>query len=108
MLFLYYRYVKIRTKLINDIIIEKIEKQHATRLHEERINMFTNFSHELRTPLTLIISPLTELLQDTNLTEKARTSLQLMHKNTLRLSLLVNQLMDFRKTESGTMQLRVA
>ena len=70
--------------------------------------MFTNFSHELRTPLTLIISPLTELLQDTNLTEKARTSLQLMHKNTLRLSLLVNQLMDFRKTESGTMQLRVA
>ena len=70
-------------------------------LHEERMRMFTNFSHELRTPLTLIINPLNDLLQRVTFSPEVKDALQLIKKNTGRMLLLVNNLMDIQKYEAG-------
>ena len=92
--------------LENKIKIKQIEQENMEKAHQLRIRMFTNFSHELRTPLTLIIGPLEELLQRIEIGQSILQPLTMIHKNAHRLLLIVNQLMDFRKQESGKMQLK--
>ena len=71
----------------------------------DKLAFFTNITHEFRTPLTLIVGPIERALK---LSYNPQVIEQLHFverklKNTL-LS-LVNQLMDFRKVESGKMEL---
>ena len=95
-------------KLENEVKIKQIEQDNSEKVHQLRIRLFTNFSHELRTPLTLIIGPLEDILNQSDLTSPVRNSLYLIQKNAYRLLSLVNQLMDFRKQESGNMKLKAA
>lgn len=80
---------------------KQLEQERMNELHEERMRMFTNFSHELRTPLTLIINPLNDLLQHVAFSPEVKNALQLIKKNTGRMLLLVNNLMDIQKYEAG-------
>lgn len=95
-------------RLENRVKIKQIEKENLEKAHQLRIRMFTNFSHELRTPLTLIIGPLTDMLNRTDIGQSLIKPLTQIQQNAHRLLLIVNQLMDFRKQESGKMQLRAA
>lgn len=95
-------------KLENSVKIKQIEKENMEKAHQLRIRMFTNFSHELRTPLTLIIGPLEDLLNRADIGQSVRQPLVMIQKNAHRLLLIVNQLMDFRKQETGKMQLKAA
>ena len=104
----YLHYLKVRIKLTNDVHIKQMEQENSEKLHNDRINLFTNFSHELRTPLTLIIAPLEELLNRPDLPSTIKKPLELMYSNSKRLLFLINQLMDFRKKEAGKMNLRAA
>lgn len=70
-----------------------------------KLRFFTDISHELRTPLTLIDGPITEMLKDKSMSGKNRTFLELMEKNTKRMLLLVNQILDFRKLQNKRMDL---
>lgn len=94
--------------LQNKIKLKQMEQQNMENAHQMRIRMFTNFSHELRTPLSLIVGPLEDTLARVDLNQTVRESMQLVYKNTRRLLLLVNQLMDFRKQESGNLPLMAA
>ena len=96
---LYARYTIIRNEK-QKFKVKQIELE-AARKHEiddMKIRFFTNVSHELRTPLTLILSPLENMLKtvsdDTQLKQ-----LSLIHKNAIRLLNMVNQLLDFRKSD---------
>jgi len=95
-------------KLENEVRIKQIAQGNMEKEHQLRIRLFTNFSHELRTPLTLIRGPIEDLLNRSDLILPVRNSLELIHKNVQRLIFLVNQLMDFRKQESGNLKLRAA
>ena len=75
---------------------KQMEQDKVNELHEERMRMFTNFSHELRTPLTLIINPLNDLMQYVSFSPEIKETLQLIKKNTGRMLLLVNNLMDIQ------------
>src|SRR5574344_879124 len=88
-------------RMKNDIYIEQ-------RLSELKIKFFTNISHELRTPLTLIKGPIQELKEKESLTEKGKQYVELMEKNTNQMLQLVNQILDFRKIQSGKMRLHVS
>ena len=88
--------------------IERIEKENIEKSYQMRIDLFTNFSHELRTPLTLITGPTDDMLEDLSLPEKFNFPMKQIQKNANRLLLLVNQLMDFRKLENGSMRLKVS
>lgn len=79
----------------------QLEQERMNELHEERMRMFTNFSHELRTPLTLIINPLNDLLQRVTFSPEVKEALQMIKKNTGRMLLLINNLMDIQKYEAG-------
>lgn len=88
--------------------IERIGREKEHDLSEAKITFFTNISHEFRTPLTLILSPLSELLMKKELDGWVRSKLVIIEKNASRLLHLINQLLDFRKSENGLLQLQVA
>ncbi|WP_164974249.1 hybrid sensor histidine kinase/response regulator transcription factor [Filimonas effusa] len=86
--------------------LKKISEKKREEVHQLKLQFFTNISHEFRTPLTLILGPLEKLIRE----EQSATQLhsyKLMQKNAYRLLDLVNEVMDFRKVESGVLQLKV-
>ncbi|HZL10740.1 MAG TPA: substrate-binding domain-containing protein [Prolixibacteraceae bacterium] len=72
---------------------------------QAKLRFFTNVSHEFRTPLTLIKGPLENLMTDQEFSPEKLNLFKLMHRNTVRLLRLVNQLMDFRKLDNKKMGL---
>lgn len=68
-----------------------------------KVDFFTNISHEFRTPLTLILGYIESMIDTGKGGHEDRQNLGMVRKNALRLLRLVNQLMDFRKIESGKM-----
>lgn len=86
----------------------RLQKEEAQRLHEEEIKesklqFFTNISHEIRTPLSLVISPLQTLIDSTDPNDKNLATYRTMHRNSLRILRLVNELMDLRKIDNKSM-----
>ena len=106
--YLLIRFIQVRSKLEHDLQIEHLEKEREREIHELKLNFFTNISHEFRTPLTLIMAPLEKVLVDNKLNNEARSLLETVKNNAGRLLRLVNQLMDFRKQESGNTQIKVS
>ena len=97
-----------KLKLKNKLEIARIDKEKEVELTEAKLNFFTNISHEFRSPLTLIISPLKELLESENVSQKIYKNLNYIDKNTSRLLNLINQLLDFRKADHGLLKLNVS
>jgi signal transduction histidine kinase/DNA-binding response OmpR family regulator len=81
------------------------EVRNATKA---KVDFFTNLSHEFRTPLTLILAYAEDLIPSQKLTVDDQQSIGKIRQNAYRLLRLVNQLMDFRKSESGQLKLHVS
>ena len=102
-LYLYNKHVKTQS-------LYKLEKQNHEKeqeLNNERLRFFTNITHELRTPLTLILGPLEDLINDSQLPEKYNNRIRLIHGSALRLLKLINQILEFRKTETQNRKLSI-
>ena len=76
-------------------------------LEEAKTRFFANISHEIRTPLTLMLGPIESVLQGDYGKEIGTDFFKNLHRNTLSLLKLVNNLLDFSKIEAGKMTLRV-
>ncbi len=87
-------------KLRNKVIVEQ-------KLTEVKLAFFTNISHELRTPLTLIASPLEELAHTEKLSDKGQEYFKIINRNVNRMIRFTNQLLDFRKIQSGKMPVKI-
>jgi len=82
------------------------DRERVERLKDEFV---TTVSHELRTPLTSIAGAL-ELLEDGRggeLPDKAARMVQVAHRNSLRLTRLVNDILDIGKIESGRLTMEI-
>ncbi|MCC5929455.1 MAG: response regulator [Cyclobacteriaceae bacterium] len=95
-----------QARLEAELKIIQIEKEKEHELNEAKITFFTNISHEFRTPLTLILSPVTELIESYNLDSVVKEKLRLVEDNSKRMLKLINQLLDFRKSEHGLLKLK--
>ena len=73
-----------------------------------QLMFFTNVSHEFRTPLTLIADPVDHLLADNTLTDSNRRLLTMVRRNVQVLMQLINEVLDFRKVQSGKMELQLS
>lgn len=77
------------------------------QLSDIKLRFFTDISHELRTPLTLIAAPMSEILAQDEITPKTRAFLNIVNNNVMRMTRLVNEILDFRKIQSRKMRLLV-
>jgi signal transduction histidine kinase/ligand-binding sensor domain-containing protein/DNA-binding response OmpR family regulator len=98
--------LRYRRQLKNALLEEKIKRERDEKLNNEKLRFFTNISHELRTPLTLILGPVKQLLES-NTNSHERSRINLINQNANRLLRLVNQILDFRRAETGVIKLKV-
>lgn len=98
-----------KRKLNLEYLYESEKKSHEQEqeLNDERLRFYTNITHELRTPLTLILGPLEDLVKSNTLSSKDHHRISVIHQSAVRLLNLINQILDFRKTETQNKKLCV-
>jgi len=116
LLVVYRRYRARQVRLKYEIDIARLNAEKERSEHEKKLSFFTNISHEFRTPLTLIINPVKDLLAKASASASAsaeaeagsgsgsgeeQAELNIIHRNARRMLSLVDQLLLFRKAESG-------
>lgn len=102
-LWVYFQITETQRKLKNQLLIESLKYEKEKELSEMKLSFFTNVSHELRTPLTLILGPIEELVTSIKVSDRLSEKAHLIQKQTRKLLDLVNQLLEFRKVESGVL-----
>jgi signal transduction histidine kinase/ligand-binding sensor domain-containing protein/DNA-binding response OmpR family regulator len=98
-------------RLTKNLEMEKMKGDQERQINEMKLQFFTNISHEFRTPLTLIIAPINEIInrsKDYNLSDELTRKMSVINSNARRLLNMINQLIDFRKAESGKMKLKAS
>ncbi len=99
--YILYRYYQSKQK--SNVLLsqrnKEIEQQRTelASLDKAKSRFFANISHELRTPLTLISSPLESLMQKR---EYHHQTVEMALRNTRKLKVLVNDILDLSKLES--------
>lgn len=94
--------------LRNSLVQEKWGSKQRQQVNEERLRFFTNITHELRTPLTLILGPLEDLMEDKEIAERVHHKIGCIHASAERLLNLINDILEFRKTQTQNRKLTVA
>jgi signal transduction histidine kinase/ligand-binding sensor domain-containing protein/DNA-binding response OmpR family regulator len=106
-LFMFLRFLYFRAKDKALLHQERFERKKIEELNQLRNQFFTNVSHECRTPLVLILNPLEKVLSSPTLSQKNKSQLSIVHKNSTRLLRLIDELMDFSKQENSSLELNV-
>ena len=107
-IYIWFRFYKRKLMLENSLELERKKSQNEQELNNERLRFYTNITHELRTPLTLILGPLEDLINDSNLPIYYSNKVKVIHSSAIRLLNLINQILEFRKTETQNRKLTVA
>lgn len=102
---LIYRTIKKRILLQNALRLREMEKAKAEELNHAKLQFFTNITHELLTPLTIISATVDELKTQAPSHNDLYT---VMNSNIQRLIRLLQQILEFRKAETGNLKLRVS
>ncbi|QBN17863.1 hybrid sensor histidine kinase/response regulator transcription factor [Flavobacterium nackdongense] len=95
----------LRIKEKNELKKERLEKEKLEEINELKLRLFTNVSHDFRTPLTLIIAPLEKMIEEKMGNSYIRQQHDIMYRNSRMLLQLINQILDFRKSDSGKLSL---
>jgi len=110
LVFVVWRYIVFsRSKLMlkTSLAYEKKEKEHLEEVNQSKLRFFTNISHEFRTPLTLIVGQVDMLLQMHTIQPGIYNRILNVKRNTLNMQNLINELLEFRKSELGHLHIKV-
>jgi len=113
LIYLYFRYKIRQTRLEYEVKLavanekkQKAIQEKEREIYEKRLEFFTSISHEFRSPLSLIITPLKDILMSRRPVEEQE--INIVYRNARRLLSLVDQLLLFRKADSGTVPMNVS
>jgi len=102
--YIIFNYRKNRQQIKHELEVEHLMRTKEEEIHQNRLAFFTNIAHELQTPLTLILGSTERYIDKDASIEKKQTRptfLTLIHQQASRLTYLIQQLLEFRKAESG-------
>lgn len=100
--------ILLRINAKNELKAERLEKERMEEINQLKLKLFTDVSHDFRTPLTLIIGPLEKMITEKIGDDYIQKQHSIMHKNAQMLLQLINQILDFRKSESGKLFLQAS
>ena len=91
---------------LNDITERKLAEEKLAETMAMKQQFISTVSHELRTPLTAIREGINIVLEGVagRVKKKQKEFLELSKRNVDRLSMLINDVLDFQKLESGRMK----
>ena len=99
-------------KIFRDISDQKKAEQQLITAKEEAESanlaksiFLSNMSHELRTPLNGILGYTQIFAEDSTLSAKQQKGIQIIHQSGEHLLMLINDILDLSKIESGKMEL---
>lgn len=87
--------------------MDRMEQQHRENLYEEKLRFFTNITHEFCTPLTLIYGPCERIQTYPGTDDYISKYVGLIRNNAERLNSLIQELIDFRRMETGNKRLKI-
>ena len=99
-----YRIVRNRIRLRNALHLREMEQAKSEEINHAKLQFFTNITHELLTPLTIISASVDELKQTA---PAYKEQYDVMTHNINRLIRLLQQILEFRKAETGNLKLKV-
>lgn len=83
------------------LAIDKLRQEHQAEVYESKLRFFTNIAHEFCTPLTLIYGPCNRILTYKGADKYIIEYTQLIQRNAQRLNDLIQELIEFRRIETG-------
>ena len=88
----------------NALHLREMEQAKSEEINHAKLQFFTNITHELLTPLTIISASVDELKQTA---PAYKEQYDVMTHNINRLIRLLQQILEFRKAETGNLKLKV-
>lgn len=85
----------------------KAEMEQERKILASKMDFLTSIAHEIRTPLSLVQIPLEELIRKFSSSPdgSVQENLDIMRRNSMKLTVLINELLDFRKLTDSTYQI---
>ena len=93
--------------VVRSYFVTRKLSQQLEESTKAKLEFFTSVSHDLRTPLSLVSAPLDRVMSD-ELKPAQKQTLQVVRRNVDVLLRLVNNILDFRKIESGAFPLTLS
>ncbi|MDD3078816.1 MAG: two-component regulator propeller domain-containing protein [Paludibacter sp.] len=104
-LYLLYRFIVNRMNFKRTLEIEQVERIKSEEVHQAKLQFFTNISHELFTPITVLSCSIDDLSVQC---PQSNSLTHIMRMNLDRLMRLLQQILEFRKAETGNLKLKVS
>jgi signal transduction histidine kinase/DNA-binding NarL/FixJ family response regulator len=98
-------FLRNRLRIKNALRLKDIEKQKIEELNQAKLQFFTNITHEFLTPLTILSASVDALKMDA---PRDSDFYNVMGNNINRLIRLLQQILEFRKAETGNLKLKVS
>jgi signal transduction histidine kinase/DNA-binding response OmpR family regulator len=106
LLYIRYRLSNLKSQKEKLEVLVKKRTEELEQANAMKIRFFTNISHEIRTPLTLILAPIEHLINSKGIDRSIQKKHALIYRNAQRLHDLINQLLQFRKIETGNLEFK--
>lgn len=85
----------------------RVRHQHQLDVHEAKLDFFTNIAHEFSNSLTLIYGPCLALRQSARMSGAEQQYLDTIQSNSDRMRNMIQQLINFRKAETGHLSIKI-
>ena len=95
------RYHTVQTRKKQQRAKEILQQEREKELNRYKLEFFTNLAHEFGTPLTLIFASATSLLNADKNSDETSALTRTIYQNSKRMQSLVQELLEFRKIETG-------
>lgn len=85
----------------------KAAREQERKLLDSKLEFLSSIAHEIRTPLSLVQIPIDALIHkfSGSSDNSVQENLDIMRRNSLKLTVLINELLDFRKLTDSTFQI---
>ncbi len=97
----FWHYIRRKYERRKAAMSKKLNEKYKEEMYEGKLRFFTNITHEFCTPLTLIYGPCERILQHENSDVFIKKYAQIIKSNTERLNSLIQEVIDFRRMETG-------
>src|SRR5574344_2225202 len=105
-IYLAYRVMMDREKERQQVRMARMEKAKIEELNHNKLRFFTNITQDLLTPLTIISAAVDDLERPAT-NDDSKENISVIKNNIARLMRLLQQILAFRKAETGNLHLNV-
>jgi len=102
-----YKVKRTRLMIKHELELEKQEKRNKEEIHQAKLRFFTNIAHEFSNSITLIYGAVEQVLAKGTSDKNIKKQLLAIQSNAERMHHQIQELMEFRKAETGYLHVQL-